>query len=59
MIRAVKPDIETGKEGEKTMTDLLDKYQEFFDDAYKEGALNARTKILISLGTALGAGCEP
>jgi len=41
------------------MSGLLDKYQEFFDDAYKDGALNARTKIMVSLGASLGAGCEP
>lgn len=59
LIRAVKSANETSKKEEKTMSGLLDKYQEFFDEAYKDGALDAKTKILISLGASLGAGCEP
>jgi len=59
LIRAVKPAITASDGGDKDMSGLLDKYQEFFDDAYKDGALNARTKIMVSLGASLGAGCEP
>lgn len=59
LIRAVKPATTASNGGDKDMSGLLDKYQEFFDEAYKDGALNAKTKILISLGAALGAGCEP
>ncbi|MDH4184351.1 MAG: carboxymuconolactone decarboxylase family protein [Nitrospinota bacterium] len=41
------------------MSGILETYQEFFDNAYKDGALDARTKILISLGASLAAGCDP
>ncbi len=59
LIRAVKPATTASNEGDNDMGGLLNKYQEFFDGAYKDGALSARTKILISLGASLGAGCEP
>lgn len=59
LVRADKPAIAASNGGSKKMSGLLDKYQEFFDDTYKDGALNAKTKILISLGASLGAGCEP
>lgn len=42
-----------------TRDSLLDKYQEFFDAAYAEGALDRKTKHLIVLGASLAAGCEP
>ena len=38
--------------------DLLEKYQEFFDAVYSEGALDRKTKHLIALGASLVAGCE-
>lgn len=59
LIRADKPAITASNGGGKDMSGLLDKYQEFFDEAYKDGALNGKTKILVSLGASLGAGCEP
>lgn len=34
-------------------------YDRFFDLAYADGALDAKTKILISLGASLAAGCAP
>jgi hypothetical protein len=34
-------------------------YEEFFQLAYAPGALDARTKILVSLGASLAAGCAP
>nr|WP_157212074.1 carboxymuconolactone decarboxylase family protein [Desulfomonile tiedjei] len=37
----------------------LDKYQEFFEAAYSEGALDRKTKHLIALGASLSAGCDP
>lgn len=41
------------------MNDGLNKYQEFFDIAYADGAIDVKTKHLIALGASLGAGCEP
>ncbi len=37
----------------------LDKYQEFFEEAYVVGALDRKTKHLIALGASLAAGCDP
>jgi hypothetical protein len=34
-------------------------YDRFFDLAYADGALDAKTKILVSLGASLAAGCAP
>lgn len=39
--------------------DTLSKYQEFFNAAYAEGAIDRKTKHLIALGASLAAGCEP
>ena len=41
------------------MPDVLAKYQQFFDEAYSNGAIDVKTKHLIALGASLGAGCEP
>jgi hypothetical protein len=48
-------------EGGKRMAvdDGLNKYREFFDAAYADGALDRKMKHLIALGASLGAGCEP
>ena len=35
------------------------RYQDFFALAYADGVLNAKTKILVSLGASLAAGCSP
>lgn len=35
------------------------RYDDFFSLAYADGALDARTKILVSLGASLAAGCAP
>jgi alkylhydroperoxidase/carboxymuconolactone decarboxylase family protein YurZ len=59
MIRAVKPESVPATAGSGAMGDLLDKYQEFFNEAYQDGALDSKTKIMISLGASLGSGCEP
>lgn len=37
----------------------LNKYREFFETAYADGAINRKMKHLIALGASLGAGCEP
>ena len=34
-------------------------YDQFFSLAYADGALDARTKILVALGASLAAGCSP
>ena len=39
--------------------DALSKYQEFFNEAYAEGAIDRKTKHLIALGASLAAGCDP
>jgi len=35
------------------------RYDEFFELAYSEGALDRKTKILVALGASLAAGCVP
>jgi alkylhydroperoxidase/carboxymuconolactone decarboxylase family protein YurZ len=37
----------------------LNKYRDFFEIAYADGAINRKMKHLIALGASLGAGCEP
>jgi alkylhydroperoxidase/carboxymuconolactone decarboxylase family protein YurZ len=39
--------------------DLLGKYQEFFNAAYADAAIDRKTKHLIALGASLAAGCDP
>ena len=48
-------------EGGKGMAveDGLNKYRDFFEIAYADGAINRKMKHLIALGASLGAGCEP
>jgi AhpD family alkylhydroperoxidase len=41
-----------------SIKDGLEKYREFFDVAYADGAMDRKTKNLIALGASLGAGCE-
>ena len=36
-----------------------DTYDRFFSLAYADGALDARTKVLVALGASLAAGCAP
>ena len=48
-----------GTEHPSTATHAQDRYDEFFEFAYADGALDRRTKILIALGAGLGAGCAP
>ena len=38
--------------------DAIAKYQDFFNAAYGEGAVDRKTKHLIALGASLAAGCE-
>jgi alkylhydroperoxidase/carboxymuconolactone decarboxylase family protein YurZ len=39
--------------------ETLSMYQEFFNAAYAEGAIDRKTKHLIALGASLAAGCDP
>jgi len=41
------------------MSNALEKYQQFFAQAYGAGAIDLKTKHLIALGASLGAGCQP
>jgi len=41
------------------MANNLNKYQEFFNSVYEDGAINIKTKHLIALGASLAAGCQP
>ncbi len=56
LFRATKPAVSIKKD--KTMTDSISKYREFFDQVYADGALDRKTKYLIALGASLAAGCE-
>jgi alkylhydroperoxidase/carboxymuconolactone decarboxylase family protein YurZ len=58
LIRAVKPAVSTSERRADSMF-ALGKYQEFFEAAYAEGALDRKTKHLIALGASLAAGCDP
>jgi hypothetical protein len=55
---AVKPAVSTSDRKSNSMV-TLGKYQEFFEEAYAEGALDSKTKQLIALGASLSAGCDP
>ena len=35
------------------------RYDDFFSLAYADGALSAKSKILIALGASLASGCAP
>ena len=55
----MEPSQTGGTEHPSTASQAQGRYDEFFDLAYAEGALDRRTKILIALGAGLGAGCAP
>jgi AhpD family alkylhydroperoxidase len=59
LFRATKPAISDVGRLRMPAQDLLGKYQEFFNAAYAEGALDRKTKHLIALGASLAAGCDP
>ena len=59
LFRATKPPISDVGRVEMEPKDALSKYQEFFNEAYAEGALDRKTKHLIALGASLAAGCDP
>ncbi len=58
LFRAVRPAVSASDRRPNSM-DTLGKYQEFFEGAYAEGALDRKTKHLIALGASLSAGCDP
>ncbi len=58
LFRAVRPAALTSDRRSNAMV-TLGKYQEFFEEAYAEGALDRKTKHLIALGASLSAGCDP
>lgn len=44
---------------ENTMSDPLNKFQDFMDASLAPGVLDQKTKQLVALGAALAAGCDP
>jgi len=58
LFRARKPTISEVRRFDMQTKDVLSKYQEFFNAAYGEGAIDRKTKHLIALGASLAAGCE-
>ncbi len=58
LIRATKPATADSARHEVSSSDLLGKYDEFFNAAYSEGAIDRKTKHLIALGASLAAGCD-
>ncbi len=59
LFRARKSAISNIRGAEMQSNDTLSKYQEFFNAAYTEGAIDRKTKHLIALGASLAAGCDP
>ena len=59
LFRARKPAISDAGRVEMEPKDTLSKYQEFFNAAYAEGAIDRKMKHLIALGASLAAGCDP
>jgi len=58
LFRARKSAISDVGRVEMEPKDPLSKYQEFFNAAYAEGAIDQKTKHLIALGASLAAGCD-
>ncbi|MCL4539211.1 MAG: carboxymuconolactone decarboxylase family protein, partial [Bacteroidetes bacterium] len=59
LLRAEKSVVSDVERLRMPVQDSLGKYQEFFDAAYAEGAIDRKTKHLIALGASLAAGCDP
>ena len=59
LFRARKSAISDVGRFEMQAKDAFSKYQEFFNAAYAEGAIDQKTKHLIALGASLAAGCDP
>jgi alkylhydroperoxidase/carboxymuconolactone decarboxylase family protein YurZ len=58
LLRARKPAAEEAGRKEVSSSDSLGKYDEFFNAAYSEGAIDRKTKHLIALAASLAAGCD-
>ena len=58
LFRARKFTISEVRRFDMQTKDSFSKYQEFFNAAYGEGAIDRKTKHLIALGASLAAGCE-
>ena len=59
LFRAIRSGISDLGRVEMEPKDALSMYQEFFNAAYAEGAIDGKTKHLIALGASLAAGCDP
>jgi alkylhydroperoxidase/carboxymuconolactone decarboxylase family protein YurZ len=59
LFRAIKSAIPDVRRLDMPPRDSLAKYQEFFNAAYAEGAIDRKMKHLIALGASLAAGCDP
>jgi alkylhydroperoxidase/carboxymuconolactone decarboxylase family protein YurZ len=64
LFHAAKPKVIKTVPAEKPMKDSpmqepLDRYKEFFEAAYADGALDRKTKHLAALAASLAAGCDP
>ena len=58
LIRATRPTTLDSWRQEVSSPDMLGKYDEFFNAAYSEGAIDRKTKHLIALAASLAAGCD-
>ena len=58
LIRARRPTTADSGRQEVSSPDLIGMYDEFFDAAYAEGAIDRKTKHLIALAASLAAGCD-
>lgn len=58
LIRATRPTTMDSGGQEVSSPDMLGKYDEFFNAAYSEGAIDRKTKHLIALAASLAAGCD-
>ncbi len=59
LFRAIKSAISDLRRVGTEPKGALSMYQEFFNAAYAEGAIDRKTKHLIALGASLAAGCDP
>lgn len=60
LFRAMRPAMSVSTSDRRSnLMVALGKYQEFFEEAYAEGALDRKTKHLVALGASLSAGCDP
>jgi len=58
LIRAKTPTTVDSVRRDVSSSDLIGMYDEFFNAAYSEGAIDRKTKHLIALAASLAAGCD-